>query len=233
MGLSEPLITTAPATMLAEAEVDARDAWGILGGTFDPLHYAHLAIAEHVRDALHLAGVLFIPAGAPPHKQGRPISPAEDRVAMVGAAIADNRDFRLCRAEVDRGGLSYMADTLAQLLREPPVPDATRGYVLILSAEALLGLPGWHEPQRILERCRIAVVPRLGYRAPARPWLSEHFPGQEERVIFVDGPELGHSASQIRRLASEGRSIRYLVPPAVEAYIADHDLYPPELWQKN
>jgi nicotinate-nucleotide adenylyltransferase len=233
VGLSEPLTAATPVPALLGQEGSAAGAWGILGGTFDPLHYAHLAIAEHVRDVLGLAGVLFLPAGAPPHKQDRPISPAEDRVAMVSAAIADNPAFRLCRLEVDRPGLSYMADTLDQLSAQPPVPDASRGYVLILSAEALLGLPGWHEPQRILERCRIAVVPRLGYRAPARPWLSEHFPGQEGRVLFVDGPELGHSASQIRRLVGEGRSIRYLVPPAVEGYIVDHQLYPPELWQKN
>ncbi len=233
MGLSG---TAMAPTLLPVGELEdgaTEGAWGILGGTFDPLHYAHLAISERVRDVLRLAGILFVPAGAPPHKRDRPISPAEDRVAMVAAGIADNPAFRLCRVEVDRPGLSYMADTLAQLIADPPVPDASRGYVLILSAEAMLGLPGWHEPQRILEHCRVAVVPRLGYRAPARPWLAEHFPGQESRVIFVDGPELGHSASQIRRLASEGRSIRYLVPPAVEAYILDHSLYPPELWRKN
>jgi len=229
--MSQP--TTAPLPAALQVEVDAIGAWGILGGTFDPPHYAHLAIAEHVRDVLALQGVIFIPAGAPPHKQGRPISPAEDRVAMVESAIADNAGFRICRVEVDRPGLSYMADTLLQLQRDPPVPDVSRGYVLILSAEAMLGLPGWREPQRVLERCRIAVVPRLGYRAPARAWLSEHFPGQESRVMFVDGPELGHSASAIRRLASEGRSIRYLVPPAVETYILGHELYPATLWQKN
>ena len=97
---------------------------------------------------------------------------------------------------------------------------ASGEYVLILSTEALLGLPGWHEPQRILGQCLVAVVPRPGYRAPGRAWFGEHFPGQEGRVVFVEGPELGHSASLIRRYAADGQPIRYLVPPAVEAYVA-------------
>ncbi len=224
----------APVALAAERREPLRGAWGLLGGTFDPPHYAHLAIAEHVRAVLDLAGVLFIPAREPPHKVGRPISPVDDRVAMVVAAIADNAAFRLSRIEVDRPGPSYTVDTLALLAADPPGGDPTeapRGeFVLILSSEALLGLPGWHEPQRILERCRIAVVPRLGYRAPAPAWLSEHFPGQEGRVRFIDGPELGHSASLIRRYVTDGRPIRYLVPPAVEAYIADHDLYRTPPW---
>jgi nicotinate-nucleotide adenylyltransferase len=232
LGLSGTAVAPAPTTVPAELRSGTRGAWGILGGTFDPPHYGHLAIAEHVRVVLDLTGVLFVPAGVPPHKQGQPISPVADRVAMVEAAIAGNPAFRLSRVEVDRPGPSYTTDTLALLHAEPLAgagPGAAAGearrYVLILSTEALLGLPGWHDPQRILRQCLVAVVPRPGYRPPGRAWFSEHFPGQESRVVFVEGPELGHSASLIRRYAADGLPIRYLVPPAVEAYVAEHELY--------
>jgi len=209
-------------------------AWGILGGTFDPVHYGHLALAEGARQTLGLEGVLFLPAGIPPHKPDRIVTAPSHRAAMVELAIADNPAFRLCRAELDRPGPSYAVDTAAALVAAPPVEGADpRGYVWLLSVEALVELHTWREPQRLLELVRIGAVPRPGFRTPGRAWLSEHFPGQEERILFLDGPELGHSASRIRRLVGEGRSIRYLVPPAVEAYIHDHDLYLPELWSKD
>jgi nicotinate-nucleotide adenylyltransferase len=206
--------------------------WGILGGTFDPIHYAHLAIAENAREELGLAGVLFIPAGSPPHKPERIVSAPSHRAAMVELAIADNPAFRLSRVELDRSGPSYSVDTLSQLLEADPEASPER-YVFIISVEALASLHTWREPRRLLELTAVAVVPRLGTRSPGRNWIAEHFPGQEDRVLFLDGPELGHSASDIRRRAGEGRSIRYLVPPGVEAYIKEHSLYPPDLWQKN
>ncbi len=199
-------------------------AWGILGGTFDPIHYAHLAVAEQAREALSLTGVLFVPAGVPPHKQGLAMSSATAREAMVALAIADNPTFRLSRVEIDRPGPSYSVDTVELLLRKD-LPAEGRQYVFILSVEALAGLQSWHEPRRLLELSLVAVVPRLGHPLPDRGWLARHFPGQEDRVLFLDGPDLGHSASDIRRRASEGRTIRYLVPPTVEAYIHDHGLY--------
>ena len=212
-------------------------AWGVLGGTFDPIHDGHLAIAEWTREALDLAGVLFVPAGVPPHKPDRVISAPRHRAAMVAAAIADNPRFLLSRVELDRPGPSYSGDTVARLLGEPPEPggpDLRGGAIaFILSAEAALGLPSWHEPQRLLSLCRLVVVPRPGHRLPGRAWLAEHFPGQEDRLLAIDGPDLGHSASLIRRMVGEGRSIRYLVPPAVAAYIRDQELYPAELWRRD
>ena len=203
-------------------------AWGLLGGTFDPVHFAHLAIAEQAREALGLTGVLFVPAAIPPHKLGQRITPVEHRIAMVGLAIADNPGFRVSRVEADRPGPSYTADTVEQLLADPPQPwDAAAGLVLILSVEALVGLESWHEPERLLRACRVAVVPRRGYPVQARAWMTEHFPGYADRVLELDGPDLGHSASDIRQRVAAGLSIRYLVPPAVEAYIRDHGLYRP------
>ena len=212
---------------MGRASVGLSGRWGILGGTFDPIHHAHLAIAEQAREELDLAGVLFVPAGIPAHKSDRAITPPAHRVAMVELAIAGNPCFQLSRIEVDRTGVSYAVDTLASLHRESP------DLVFILSTEALLGLPSWREPSRILELCRLAVVPRLGHRSPGRPWLAEHFPGQEDRVVYLEGPELGNSATDIRRRASMGRSIRYLVPDPVAEYVRTHRLYAPELWAKN
>lgn len=204
----------------------ASRSWGILGGTFDPLHYGHLALAENAREELDLTGVLFLPAGMPPHKPAGSAAAAADREAMVAAAIADNPAFRLCRVELERPGPSYAVDTAAELVRRPPVPDADPdGFVWLMSSEALRGLPDWREPQRLLDLVRVGVSPRPGYSTPDRAWLAEHFPGHAERFRFLDGPELSHSASRIRRLVGEGRSIRYLVPPVVEAYIHEHDLY--------
>ena len=122
MGLTDAAVATVPPRCRPSCAPRTRGAWGILGGTFDPPHYGHLAIAEHVRAALDLIGVLFVPAGIPPHKPGQPISPAADRVAMVEGAIADNAAFRLCRIEVDRPGPSYTADTLALLRADPAAP---------------------------------------------------------------------------------------------------------------
>jgi nicotinate-nucleotide adenylyltransferase len=194
---------------------------GILGGTFDPIHYAHLAIAEQAREELSLFSVLFIPAALPVHKPPATVTPAQDRVAMVELAIADNPCFALSRAEIDRAGPSYSVDTLEQLAADRPESR----YVFIMSAEAAQALPGWRSPRRLLELAEVAVVPRLGYALPSRDWLAGQFPGQSSRFIFVDTPALGHSASDIRGRVRSGRSIRYLVPAAVEDYIVQHGLY--------
>ena len=203
--------------------------WGILGGTFDPIHFAHLAVAQGALEELGLDGVLFVPAGRPPHKGDQMVTESLHRVAMVEIAISGHPGFRLSRVEVERPGPSYAADTVEQLAA---AGGALEGCELsfILSADALLGLPTWHEPERLLAACTMAVAPRLGITTPERAWLSEHFPGQEDRFTFLGGPDLGHSASDIRRRAATGRSIRYLVPDGVAAYIDRNHLYPAERW---
>lgn len=206
--------------------------WGILGGTFDPVHFAHLAIAQQAVEELSLDGVLFVPAGMPPHKGDQVVTPVRHRLAMVELAVAGNPCFRVSRVEVERPGASYAADSVEQLTADGGALEGSEPY-FILSVEALRGLPTWHEPDRLLAACRVAVAPRLGFPAPGRPWLGEHFPGREDRFTFLKGPDLGHSASDIRHRAASGRSIRYLVPNSVEAYITRNRLYPPELWTKN
>ncbi len=198
---------------------------GIFGGTFDPVHIGHLAIAEAVREALRLERVLFVPSRLPVHKPGRPVSPAEDRVAMVALAIADNPAFGLSRIEVDRDGPSYAVDTLETLADDARAVGREPDLTFILSAEAYAGLPTWHRPERILELCRMAVVPRPGV-PPADPAaIARLLPGADRRTVLVDGPLLEVSATGVRARVAAGRSIRYLVPEAVIAYIGDHGLY--------
>ena len=198
---------------------------GILGGTFDPIHYAHLAIAEQVREALELDRVLFVPAGVPPHKPGAVVAATEDRAAMVELAIAGNPAFSMCRIELDRPGPSYSVESLELLAAEAARQKVERELFFILSDEALAALPEWRDPKRIPALCHLAVVPRLGGTAPDRAWLEANFPGSSDRFVFVDTVPLANSSSEVRHRAAAGESIRYLVPPVVEAYIHDHRLY--------
>lgn len=197
---------------------------GVMGGTFDPIHFGHLVVAEEAREALGLQTILFVPAGIPPHKIAAAAS-AEDRVSMVQLAIAENPSFELSRVDVDRPGPSYTADTI-KLLREGLLADgADHDITLIMSTETLAGLPTWHEPQRLVGQCHVAVVPREGHVAPSRVWLTEHFPGLEDRFDLLAGPRLSISSTAIRDRVAADRSIRYLVPEAVRRHIADHHLY--------
>jgi nicotinate-nucleotide adenylyltransferase len=201
---------------------------GIIGGTFDPIHYGHLVIAEQVREALSLDRIIFIPAAVPPHKLGEVVAPAWDRVAMVELAIAGNSGFDVSTIELEREGPSYTADTLAALLAEAARLRVAREFYFILSAEALATLGDWHEPERVLAQARLAVVPRPGSPLPDAAWLNDNLPGGSvgaERVVCVETVPLAHSSTDVRARVLAGRSIRYLVPPAVEAYIRDHRLY--------
>lgn len=202
------------------SELDLRGTHGIFGGTFDPIHLAHLAVAEAARDDLGLASVTFIPAGEPPHKVGRRIMPAHHRVAMVQAAIADNPGFRISLAEIDREGPSYTVDTLLGLAADGEGPLA-----LIVSMDSYLDLPTWREPARVLELATLVVAPRDGSQAAGPEHLAERVPGAAARTVFLTGPHLRLSASELRDRAAAGRSLRYLVPDAVSAYIDDHGLY--------
>ena len=196
-----------------------------MGGTFDPIHVGHLAIAEEARDALGIERILFVPAGQPPHKPVEAVTAAAHRVAMVELAIADNEAFGLSRIEVDRPGPSYTAETVAEIRRAEEAAGRVPDLTLVLSVETFKELPDWHEPDRLLAAARLAVVPREGYPAPDPGWLNDHFPGQEDRVDFLEGPRLGLSSTALRDRVAHRRSIRYLVPADVARYIDDHHLY--------
>jgi nicotinate-nucleotide adenylyltransferase len=195
---------------------------GLLGGTFDPVHHGHLAIAEEARESLGLERVIFVPAATPPHKPGQPVTDAADRLAMVRLAVAGNPAFDVSAVEVQRGGRSYTVDTLVAL-RDAGIVDPW----FILSAEAFREFPAWRQPERVLDLARLAVVPRAGFETPDRGWVESRYPGRGDRARFLPGPLLPISGSVVRRRAAVGRSVRYLVPDAVAAYIADHRLYQP------
>jgi nicotinate-nucleotide adenylyltransferase len=215
-----PLLEVEPAAPTVAGSV------GILGGTFDPIHHGHLVIAEEAREALGLERVLLVPAASPPHKPGRPVTDPAHRLAMARLAVEDNPSFAVSPLEIERGGASYTVDTLAALAAE-----GVREPWFILSAEALAGFESWRSPDRILELCRLAVVPRAGYEPLDRAWIAARFPGREDRVRFIPGPLLPISGSVVRRRAAVGRSVRYLVPDAVARYIAHHQLYTDPSWR--
>ena len=194
---------------------------GVLGGTFDPIHVGHLIIAEEARIKLGLAEVLFVPAGQPWLKQDRDITPAVHRVEMIRRAIADNPYFELSTLEVDRSGPSYTVDTLTFLQDQR---GSKTSLFFIVGRDTLAELPLWKEPRRVIQLCRLVVPPRLGSRDLRH--LEEAIPGLLERVIQLDMPVIGISSSEIRQRIARGLSIRYLVPTAVERYIAEQRIYP-------
>jgi len=198
---------------------------GVFGGTFDPIHLAHLAVAQEAAEALGLERIAFVPAATPPHKPGRAITPAEQRVAMIELAIAGNDRFALDRSELERAGPSYTVDTLEALRASRDAAGIASDLVLVLSAETFLDLLAWRAPRRILELARVVVAPRDGYPDAGPGFLTEHLPDLADRATFLDSPRLRLSSSDLRARAAAGRSLRYLVPDAVAAYIGDHALY--------
>jgi nicotinate-nucleotide adenylyltransferase len=200
-----------------------RQAIGILGGTFDPIHLGHLALAREARQALDLESVLVVPNAIPPHK-GPGVSASEHRAAMVHLAIADDPALELSTLELDRPGPSYAVDTVAAVAERSRAEGRPEPW-FILSDEALAELPTWRQPQRILELARIAAAPRPGWPRPQPDWLEEHFPGRSSRVTFLDGPALDIAASDVRARVARGEDISGLVPAAVAAYVTGHGLY--------
>jgi len=194
---------------------------GVLGGTFDPVHIAHLAVAEEARTQLGLDKVIFVPAGLPPHKMDVHVSPAEHRLAMVELAIAGNPHFEVSRVDIDRFGPCYTVDTIA-LLGEEWGPDVEIDF--IMGSDSLADLLTWHQPDRLIRLCRIVAVGRPGYRVDMDE-LERCLPGVSQRVLFINSPQLDVSSTDIQRRVRMGESIKYQVPEAVERYIYEHGLY--------
>ncbi len=195
---------------------------GIMGGTFDPPHMAHLIIAELARDRLELDKVIFIPAGDPWMKSARKVTSADKRVNMVSLAIASNPAFSLSSIEVDRPGPTYTVDTIEQLSGEVG-HDA--GIFLLLGWDSVTDLPSWKAPYRISKMARIVAFPRPGFTKPDPAELGKVMPGIDQRILLMDEPNLSISSTCIRQRAREGKSVRYLVPETVGQYIIENDLY--------
>lgn len=190
---------------------------GVFGGSFDPPHIAHLICARAAAEELGLERVLVVPAAVQPHKPEGAGAPGASRLRMVAAAVADDPLFEICAVEIERGGVSYTAETLAELAGRYPAPEF--GLVLIVGADSLADIRRWKDPPQIFRLAEVAAMTRPGA-------LVESLPSEwERRIIRVATPLLDVSSSDIRRRAAEGLSLSYLVPPAVEEIIRAERLY--------
>ncbi len=194
---------------------------GILGGTFDPIHYGHLVIAEDARVYLHLEKVLIVPAYQPPHKPNGSYSPFQYRVRMVELAIARNPHLALSLIETRLPVPSYTTDTVRALQAELGV-DAELHF--IMGMDSLANLLTWHKPDELVRLCHIVVAERAGYQVDIAK-LEQGLPGLHERLELIDTPELSISSTDLQRRVRCGLSIRYQLPPAVERYVYRHQLY--------
>ena len=186
---------------------------GIFGGSFDPIHVAHLILAEQCREQGQLDRLLFIPAPRPPNKHNSTIACFNDRVAMVQLAIANQPQFAVDTCEQDREGLSYTVDTLRYLRQREPGSE----WHLILGGDSVRDLELWREPHGIATQCKLLIVQRPGVQASLPPAYFQY--------QIVDSPLIDISSTAIRTKLAAGQSIRYLVPVAVEDYIRSKQLY--------
>jgi nicotinate-nucleotide adenylyltransferase len=195
---------------------------GVLGGTFDPVHMGHLAIAEEARASLDLVEVILLPAGQPLLKPPRPITPAVHRLHMLRLAVADRPYFKVSAMEIERPGPSYTVDVIAELRVQYDIGDE---IYFILGWDSLAQLPEWREPSRLIRMCYLVAVPRPGWQLPKLEALEASIPGISQRVVYLDKPCIDISATVIRERAARGLSLRHLVPGPVAEYIKKHKLY--------
>ncbi|MFL5862108.1 MAG: nicotinate-nucleotide adenylyltransferase [Solirubrobacteraceae bacterium] len=193
---------------------------GILGGTFNPLHLAHLVCAQEAHCELGLDRVMFIPASIPPHKPVEAEPGAQHRLELCRRAIADDERFAVSDLELRRDGPSYTVDTLKELSSQ----STTNELFLILGGDIAAGLPGWREPERVLELATVAIARRRGTpRGTVQRALDQLQGG--DRARFFAMPRIGISSTMVRGRVRAGQPIRYLVPDGVMEYIDTHGLY--------
>lgn len=195
---------------------------GVLGGTFDPPHVAHLAIGAAAKHALALDRVVYVPAGDPWRKAGQGVTASAARVRMLRAAIEPLPWAEVSTIEVDRPGPSYITDTLPQLAREA---GAGTSWWFILGDDALADMPHWHEPDRIFDVARLALI----WRPPGDPEISAEvrarFPRIADAIDIVPMTPLAISSTDVRTRVREGRSTRFLLPESVRAIVDELGLY--------
>ena len=190
---------------------------GILGGTFDPVHNAHLIIAEYVRAELPLHKILFIPAAIPPHKQDVSISSPSHRLAMLHLAVSSNPAFDVYDFEITRGGVSYTIDTVRNVKQDYKL-SASDTYV-IMGSDNLNTIENWYQPEELVQESRIVVVQKPDNELGKIPSYMN------DKVVEVKTPLLHISSTDIRERVREGKSIKYLVPDAVAQFIQEKGLY--------
>ncbi|MFO0906633.1 MAG: nicotinate-nucleotide adenylyltransferase [Pirellulales bacterium] len=197
---------------------------GIYGGSFDPVHMGHLLLAECCREQCRLDEVWFMPASIPPHKRTTPPVDPRHRLAMLELAVADNPAFRVSSWEIERGGVSYTAETLAELRRARPGDE----LFFLLGADALADLPTWRAPAQIAATATLVSVRRAGVEAPPLEKLAEAAGEDAVRRIAahqVVMPMIELSSRELRARIAAGQGLRYRTPAAVERYIIEHRLY--------
>jgi len=197
---------------------------GILGGSFDPVHYGHLLLAEQCREQAQLDQVWLMPAATPPHKQEQVRADPRQRVQMLELATADHPALVVCTLELDRGGLSYTVGTLRHLSQDYP----QHRWYLVLGGDSLHDFSNWREPEEICRRASLLIASRPGAEVTDCRVLSEVASPEQiaeyERQI-VSMPQIELSSTHIRNCVAHGRSIRYQTPPPVVEYIAAQRLY--------
>jgi nicotinate-nucleotide adenylyltransferase len=197
---------------------------GIFGGSFDPVHYGHLLLAESCREQCRLDRVWFLPAAVPPHKQGRALAPAKSRVEMLELAISGNEHFAVSTIELDRGGVSYTVETLRSLKVQHPHGE----LFFLMGADSLHEFTTWREPGGICQLAIPVVVHRADSPPPDFAVLEDLVSPERLSMIRshqVEMPIIDLSSTELRQRAAGGQSLRYRTPRAVEKYIEEQGLY--------
>jgi len=193
---------------------------GIFGGTFDPVHVGHLILATEAACQLNLDKVLWMVTADPPHK-GEQVSPVEDRLAMVAAAIDEDPLFEISRLEVDRPGPHLAVETMRLLHRQYPHDT----LVYLMGGDSLEDLPDWYKPADFLAVCdEIGVLRRPGHQIDL-PGLEKRLPGLTAKIRFIDSPLIDISSTQLRAAIAANKPFRYSFPPDVYRYIQEHRMY--------
>lgn len=197
---------------------------GVIGGSFDPVHVGHLIIAQDAIERLNLSEVIFIPASIPPHKQHVQQMDSEHRMNMLRLATEGDRRFFVSDIEVQRGGISYTVDTIHELATLHPDSE----LVLIVGSDTLVDLHNWHQPDDLFSLCEVATFLRPGEDSFGQIAEKVQFPADQKKKLLdsvIEAHRIEVSSTEIRRRIMSGQGIRYLVPPEVEVYIFEHDLY--------
>ncbi|MDA7885447.1 nicotinate-nucleotide adenylyltransferase [Pirellulales bacterium] len=200
----------------------------IFGGSFNPIHFGHLIVAECCLEQARLDRVLFMPAATPPHKQDITLAAPEDRIEMLQLAVGSHAQFEVAPQECNRGGISYTVNTVENLIHQFP----NEHFSLILGPDALLSLPLWKDPQRILALIKILAIERHGIddieKITQQPQLKELLSEKQSCQIKTDRirvPAIGIRANQLREAVATGKSIRFRTPRNVELFIARKRLF--------
>ena len=200
--------------------------FGVLGGTFDPIHNGHLAMAEAAKAKLNLSKIIFVPAGIPPHKSSKTITPTPHRVKMLQLALTNFADFSISMADINRVPPHYSVDMLPLLQSEYGFTPAQTYF--IIGVDLLTKLSSWYHSQQLLNLCNLAVVHRPGYALNLEEVYSQ-LPNLDSKIHWIENSPIPISSTEIRHALRHGQPIEKFVPPPVLAYIRQENLYQPAL----